>query len=727
MFTVQKYTIGIVVFLSVWFFVQPLTAQAAIPQVFLTANPTTIELGDSAKISWIGVNGVVACSFPAPNATGTFPINTDPIGNIVVSPIVTTTYGILCTTSTAFVDAIVTIVVTPPAPPSVTLSASSASITKGSSVTLTWSSNNVVTSCVADSTDGLFSGTKGKSGSVSISPPNTATYSITCVDKSDASASSLVVVNVSSPPPIPPSVTLSASDTLLTRGESSTLKWTSNAVVTTCSISSTDFSLSGTKPTNGTQVVTPLSNTTYQMICEDASGATAQSSVAITVNDPPIVPDPPQITSFRANALSILVGQSSDLLWTTNSVVTSCVASSTDGSFSGPKSANGTENVSPVSTTTFTLTCSDASDATVTASLVINVSSPPPLAPTVTLEAGSRTIVVGNSTTLKWVTNASVVDCVAGSTDGSFDGVKATNGTESVSPVSTTTFTITCENASGITATASVVVNVSNVPPPPASCNNNGTQDPGEACDDPLGNGSCPKTCSTNCTLNNCGPGPAFCGDTWLDIGEECDDGPANGACPARCSASCTENDCSVLDPPSMPSSDIVIKNPLAFNTVEDLLNSILAAIQAIVAILSLIMIVIGSIIYMTAAGNEGKLGTGKMIITAAIVGLALALAAPSFLKEIGTVLGWGEVAPGPAADAKGILQIITGVLNFLLSIVGIIGVIMLVIGGIMYLTAAGDQKKVETGKKIVVYSIIGIAVASAALVLVAQVVRFFS
>jgi hypothetical protein len=44
------------------------------------------------------------------------------------------------------------------------------------------------------------------------------------------------------------------------------------------------------------------------------------------------------------------------------------------------------------------------------------------------------------------------------------------------------------------------------------------------------------------------------------------------------------------------------------------------------------------------------------------------------------------------------------------------------VIGGGMYLTAYGDEKKIDSGKKIVTYAIIGIVVALSALVVVRQI-----
>lgn len=172
--------------------------------------------------------------------------------------------------------------------------------------------------------------------------------------------------------------------------------------------------------------------------------------------------------------------------------------------------------------------------------------------------------------------------------------------------------------------------------------------------------------------------------------------------------------------------TQIAFTNPLQFGTVEDLLTNVMGVIQNIIVVLALVFIVIGAILYITSAGDEGRMKTAKGAITAAMIGLAIALAAPSFLKEIGTVLGWGSVESGAVAGALTLSQIASKVLAFLLSIVGVLGIIMLVIGGLVYLTAAGDENRIDTGKKIVLYSIIGITVAMAALVLVTQIATFF-
>lgn len=66
----------------------------------------------------------------------------------------------------------------------------------------------------------------------------------------------------------------------------------------------------------------------------------------------------------------------------------------------------------------------------------------------------------------------------------------------------------------------------------------------------------------------------------------------------------------------------------------------------------------------------------------------------------------------GTNLPAGSIFGIITNIMKWLLGLVGILGVIGFAIAGILYLTAAGDEGRIETAKKAMTYSIIGIVVA---------------
>ncbi len=167
--------------------------------------------------------------------------------------------------------------------------------------------------------------------------------------------------------------------------------------------------------------------------------------------------------------------------------------------------------------------------------------------------------------------------------------------------------------------------------------------------------------------------------------------------------------------------------NPLdSVTTVSALLSSVLTNLMGIIAIIALIFIIIGGIMYMTSGGNEAMVTRAKKTWTGAVIGLAIAMAAPTFLKTIKQILG-GNGTPDGNADSwvSGALtlgDIAVNVLNLLLSIVGIIAMISMVIGGMMYLSSAGEERKIEKGKEIFKNSIIGVIVALSGLILIRTV-----
>ena len=65
----------------------------------------------------------------------------------------------------------------------------------------------------------------------------------------------------------------------------------------------------------------------------------------------------------------------------------------------------------------------------------------------------------------------------------------------------------------------------------------------------------------------------------------------------------------------------------------------------------------------------------------------------------------------GCPSDLFGDAGIFKQITNTILYIVGIIAVIMLILGGIKYLTSGGDSKKVTDAKNTVLYAIIGLVV----------------
>jgi hypothetical protein len=102
-----------------------------------------------------------------------------------------------------------------------------------------------------------------------------------------------------------------------------------------------------------------------------------------------------------------------------------------------------------------------------------------------------------------------------------------------------------------------------------------------------------------------------------------------------------------------------------------------------------------------------------KKIIISIISGFTLAL--PS--------IALAQWQPGNLAASNlprgTIFGIISNLLYWLLAIFGIVGVIGFAISGILYLTAAGDETRMQSAKKAMLYSIMGVIVGLSGLVII--------
>lgn len=80
----------------------------------------------------------------------------------------------------------------------------------------------------------------------------------------------------------------------------------------------------------------------------------------------------------------------------------------------------------------------------------------------------------------------------------------------------------------------------------------------------------------------------------------------------------------------------------------------------------------------------------------------------------------------GIIGDAPRISDVLLNILDFLLQILGILGIILLVIAGILYFTSSGDQSRIDLAKKMTIYVVVGMFIAVGAMVVVRQIASFF-
>ena len=399
------------------------------PTATLTANPAAITSGQSATLTWTTSD---ATSVAIDQGVGAV----TPLagGSTTVSPTATTTYTLTAGNTAGSVTAAAVVTVNPPDPVVDTFTASSTSVTEGTDVTLTWTTSNADGVRLQENVGGLIGWQNRGSalaadGSTTVSraAAGSAEYRIAAYNDAADAFSPSITVTWTVPTPDPVIDSFSASSTLITVGQSTTLSWST----TNATSASIDQGVGSVTPVaSGSKSVSPTETTTYTLTAGGGPGATA-ATATVTVKVKP------RIDSFTASSTTITVGQSSTLRWrTTNATSTSI----NQGVGSVTPVASGSKSVSPSTTTTYTLTAGNAAGSntrTVTIRVKPRIDS---------FSADPTSITVGQSSTLEWeTTNATSTSINKGV--GSVTPVAS--GSESVSPTETTTYTLTARNSAG--------------------------------------------------------------------------------------------------------------------------------------------------------------------------------------------------------------------------------------------------------------------------------------
>ena len=403
------------------------------PVVSFQGPSSAIVAGEAAALSWAssGADRCVSSWAGAVGAEGTASLN----------PEQTTTYTLRCTGLGGSTSEAVVVTVSDTDPmPSVSLQTSAQSVSAGSTVDLTWSSENA-TECSAS--DG-WTGVRALSGAETTAAlTETSTFTLTCSGPGGSSSATETVIVTSVV--AAPTITISTDPSTVQSGETTQLTWMATDA-TSCSASG---SWSGERELSGTVTSAPLtSNALFRLVCVGPGGSTLDVAT-VTVEQVP-----PPTVSLAAASTTVDTAAETTLSWTSANA-TSCTAS---GAWNGARETSGSQSTGALtSDATFTLTCTgeggSASD-----SVTVTVQAVPP---ELTLTAADGSVASGSATTLTW--GAQNADSCEAS--GSWTGSRATSGSVSTGALtSDATFTLTCTGEGG-SVSDSVTVTVQAVPP----------------------------------------------------------------------------------------------------------------------------------------------------------------------------------------------------------------------------------------------------------------------
>jgi len=316
----------------------------------------------------------------------------------------------------------------------VQFSAVPASVQPGQATTLAWVIDNATSATITPGPGSV----DPRTGSVSVSPTQTTTYTLSATGASGTINSSVTVTVGTAPAGNPQIIRYEANPVSISSGQQATLSWTTTGG-STASISGV-----GTVPLNGSTTVSPTTTTTYTLTVTSADNKTVTAPVQVVVTQGQV----PQVVTFVANPPTIDAGQSTKICWqvtgSTNISITPGVGSNLN--------ANDCATVAPIQTTTYTLTATNASGQ-IQANVTVNVGQ---VRITSFTSDPVTSLAAGAPVTLSWTTqNASSVVIVGN--ELSPQSLPA-NGSLVVKPITNTTYTLTAYAPGGQTVSVTISV-----------------------------------------------------------------------------------------------------------------------------------------------------------------------------------------------------------------------------------------------------------------------------
>ena len=365
------------------------------PTVLAGANPTAICIGSAVTLTATGATSYVW----NPGAlTGT---------SISRTPTINTTYTVVGTSAGCTGSRTVAVIVNPL--PTLTLSASPASVCPGRSSTLTASGASTYS----------WSPIATTGSTANVTPTITTTYTASGTSTAGCVNTQTVRVTLNAAP----TISISNASPTICAGRAATL---------TATGTSTGYVWNPGNLTTAAINPTPAANTTYTVVGTSALGCTNQAQTSVTV-----VPNPTVIAGANPNPVCL------------GGVVTLTATGATTYSWN-PGAFIGTSfTPTPSTNTSYTVV---GNTAGCTGSAVVNVTVNP--LPTLSLSASPASVCPGQSSTLT----------ASGASTYSWSPIATTGTSANVTPSVTTIYTVSGTSTAGCVNTQTVRVTVNSAP-----------------------------------------------------------------------------------------------------------------------------------------------------------------------------------------------------------------------------------------------------------------------
>lgn len=143
---------------------------------------------------------------------------------------------------------------------------------------------------------------------------------------------------------------------------------------------------------------------------------------------------------------------------------------------------------------------------------------------------------------------------------------------------------------------------------------------------------------------------------------------------------------------------------------------NVVSMILGVVGYLAIGLVMYGGIQFMLGQGDPNKIAKGKKTITNSVIGLAIVMSASIISGAISDIISGFDDPDNPEQNGATFFQ---SIFNKVILWSGIIAAIMIVYGGIQYITSTGNPSAVTKAKTTIIYSVVGLLVVLTAAIIV--------
>lgn len=146
------------------------------------------------------------------------------------------------------------------------------------------------------------------------------------------------------------------------------------------------------------------------------------------------------------------------------------------------------------------------------------------------------------------------------------------------------------------------------------------------------------------------------------------------------------------------------LSNPIGLKSISDIIGRLIGFAQIIMVPLSALAIMVAAFMYTTSGGSPERIKTAHRALTWGVIGLAIVVGA-QFIRDV-------VIGVGGEASRRSFETFIKNVVFAAGSILMGISVVMILYAAFLFMTSAADPEKRTRGRNVLVYALIGVALA---------------